>query len=294
MKQYVSKFSGKELDERLTRVDDIPTKTSELNNDSGFISKTEADNKYTDKNKTDVLEGDIKTLKDKVDSLENSSLGKEIFEIEVVDGTTSSLHLPKRNTVAYNLYEDTKEYFYINTPTVIEEESTDSNFYWKLTWDGEGYLKIEEKFQEVLLPDHFEIYQYVEDIDEILIPISIPRKKDFKTINGQHILGSGNIDVKVPTKVSQLENDKNYIDEETFTTTLENDYVIKDDVYAVADGLRDSNDIIFYLPTNAPEDTDRMLLTNSSLKTINGESILGEGNLVIEGGSGGFTWTDVQ
>jgi hypothetical protein len=68
MKQYVSKFSGKELDERLTRVDDIPTKTSELNNDSGFISEAEADNKYTDKNKTDVLERDIKDLKDRIDA----------------------------------------------------------------------------------------------------------------------------------------------------------------------------------------------------------------------------------
>lgn len=67
MKQYVSKFSGKELDERLTRVDNIPTKTSELNNDSGFISEADADNKYTDKNKTDVLERDIKDLKDRID-----------------------------------------------------------------------------------------------------------------------------------------------------------------------------------------------------------------------------------
>lgn len=67
MKQYVSRFSGKELDERLTKVDDIPTKTSELNNDSGFISEAEADNKYTDKNKTGVLEKDIKDLKDRID-----------------------------------------------------------------------------------------------------------------------------------------------------------------------------------------------------------------------------------
>jgi hypothetical protein len=83
----------------------------------------------------------------------------------------------------------------------------------------------------------------------------------------------------IPTKLSQLYNDKNYIDEETFTTTLENDYVIKDDVYAVADGLRDSDDTIFYLPTTAPKDTDRMLLTQGSLKTINGESIVGSGNM---------------
>lgn len=85
MKQYVSKFSGKELDERLTKVDDIPTKTSELNNDSGFISEAEADNKYTDKNKTDVLEGDIKELKEKVDDIENNST-----KIAIVDSLNSN------------------------------------------------------------------------------------------------------------------------------------------------------------------------------------------------------------
>lgn len=95
----------------------------------------------------------------------------------------------------------------------------------------------------------------------------------------------------IPTKLSQLDNDKNYIDEDTFTTTLENDYVLKDDVYAVADGLRDSEDLIFYLPTAAPDDTDRMLLTNGSLKTINGQSIVGSGDITIEGGGSNiYTW----
>lgn len=91
MKQYVSKFSGKELDERLTRVDDIPTKTSELNNDSGFISEAEADNKYTDKNKTDVLEGDIKTLKDKVTNIENNPVKIEIVDDLESDDSTKAL-----------------------------------------------------------------------------------------------------------------------------------------------------------------------------------------------------------
>lgn len=95
----------------------------------------------------------------------------------------------------------------------------------------------------------------------------------------------------IPTKLSQLDNDKNYIDEETFTTTLENDYVLKDDVYAVADGLRDSDDTIFYLPTTAPEDSDNMLLTKGSLKTINGESIVGSGDITIKGGGSNiYTW----
>lgn len=180
MKQYVSKFSGKELDERLTRVDNIPTKTSELNNDSGFISEADADNKYTDKNKTDVLEEGIKNIKNKIDDLENNLLKKETFEINVIDGYISRLHLPKKNTILHNLYENKKYNLYINIPFIRDDESIDGEFTWKITWDGEGNLEIKEIYQELLLPEHFEIYQHVENNE-------------------------------IPTKVSQLENDKNYI-----------------------------------------------------------------------------------
>lgn len=43
-----------------------------------FISEVETDNKYTDKNKIGVLEGDIKELKEKVDNIENYNY-REIF-----------------------------------------------------------------------------------------------------------------------------------------------------------------------------------------------------------------------
>lgn len=191
MKQYVSKFSGKELDERLTKVDNIPTKTSELNNDSGFISEAEADNKYTDKNKTDVLEGGIKNIKNKIDDLENNLLKKETFEINVIDGYISRLHLPKKNTILHNLYENIKYNLYINIPFIKDDESIDGEFTWKIIWDGEGNLEIQEVNKELLLPEHFEIYQYVENNE-------------------------------IPTKISQLENDKNYITDSEVQNKLNN------------------------------------------------------------------------
>lgn len=94
----------------------------------------------------------------------------------------------------------------------------------------------------------------------------------------------------IPTMTSQLINDNGLVDEQTLYTALE-DYTLKDDAYAVADGLRDSDDTIFYLPTTAPEDSDNMLLTKGSLKTINGESIVGSGDITIEGGGSNiYTW----
>jgi len=48
------------------------------------------------------------------------------------------------------------------------------------------------------------------------------------------------------------------------------------------------------IPTRTSElANDSGFVSSGELKTINGESILGEGDLVIEGGSGGFTWIDV-
>lgn len=87
----------------------------------------------------------------------------------------------------------------------------------------------------------------------------------------------------IPTTTSQLINDNGLVDEQTLNTALE-DYTLNDGGYAVADGLRDSDDTIFYLPTTAPEDSDNMLLTKGSLKTINGESIVGNGDITIKGG----------
>lgn len=39
MEEYKSKYTGAEVEERLDRVDDIPTKVSDLANDAGFLTK---------------------------------------------------------------------------------------------------------------------------------------------------------------------------------------------------------------------------------------------------------------
>lgn len=81
MKQYVSKFSGKELDERLTKVDDIPQKVSELDNDVGYLTGTMADKSYEEKGAAAVVAKDVEsltaqvnTLNDKIEELKNNKI----------------------------------------------------------------------------------------------------------------------------------------------------------------------------------------------------------------------------
>lgn len=77
---------------------------------------------------------------------------------------------------------------------------------------------------------------------------------------------------EIPTKVSQLENDSKYITSYTET----------DPIY-----LADKPNLA--LKTEIPDITGKQdtLVSGENIKTINGESILGSGNIVIEGGSGG-------
>lgn len=81
MKQYVSKFSGKELDERLDRIDDIPQKVSELDNDVGYLTGTMADKSYEEKGAAAVVAKDVEsltaqvnTINDKIEELKNNEI----------------------------------------------------------------------------------------------------------------------------------------------------------------------------------------------------------------------------
>lgn len=122
--------------------------------------------------------------------------------------------------------------------------------------------------------------------------------------------------VEVPTKVSQLENDskfatESYVKNEIANAQLNGDntdidlsgYATKDDLAQKVDkvagkSLVDDNEIARLKNVTNYDDTEikqdlgnkqDALVSGTNIKTINGKSILGEGNIVIEGGgsSGG-------
>lgn len=136
--------------------------------------------------------------------------------------------------------------------------------------------------------------------------------KSFKTINGLSVIGSGNIEINpgadvivdsdisdtstnpiqnkavanalnavssnIPTKVSQLSNDKGYLTEHQ---SLDN-YYTKQRVDSNIKSVRDS------IPTRTSqiENDSNFLTEHQKLKTINNESIVGEGNITIISSSG--------
>ena len=91
-------------------------------------------------------------------------------------------------------------------------------------------------------------------------------------VNGVNVTVGDKAYVIVPTKVSQLENDENYL-------TVETDPTVP--AYVKAITVADIN------TWNAKQN---LLVSGTNIKTLNGQSLLGSGNIVISGG----TATDVQ
>lgn len=89
--------------------------------------------------------------------------------------------------------------------------------------------------------------------------------------------------LEIPTKLSELTNDKGYI-----TSYTETDPTVPSHVKAITEtditnwnNKAETSDIP---DISTKQDT---LVSGSNIKTINGESILGSGDITIEGGSGG-------
>ena len=119
-------------------------------------------------------------------------------------------------------------------------------------------------YQEIYAEKNFQrgIYMYGEHIDNRYMPSS----QSFKTINGQEIKGDGDIVIVGGSGDIDMSNYPNRNNVE--------------DIYQAWDFR---NGILEYGEWIGA----RYMPQNQSFKTINGESILGDGNIEISGGSGG-------
>lgn len=102
---------------------------------------------------------------------------------------------------------------------------------------------------------------------------------NIKTINGNPIIGDGDITIEGgSTNIIELTQDEYDNLEEKDENTI---YVITD---APAIDIPDTSNFATKTDLNRKQNT---LVSGQNIKTINGESILGSGNITIEGGSGG-------
>lgn len=136
---------------------------------------------------------------------------------------------------------------------------------------------------------------------------------NIKTVNGQSILGSGDISITSETGVvSSIIINGNYV---VFTGGTVNlgDYITQDKEYVISSSLNDLNDRILALSASTTggggtvytagsgisisnnvisvTGKQETLVSGTNIKTINSQSILGSGNITIQGGGGGTEYS---
>lgn len=154
--------------------------------------------------------------------------------------------------------------------------------------------------------------QSVDNIVDTLNNLSIPDStsdllndsgfldsSDFKTINNQSIVGSGNISIQGGSGVSVSSiTQAEYDDLPSSAKTSDTIWIISDVTpsgggsYSAGTNIDITNNVISVTGITVPTDVsdlnnDSGYLTSSDLKTINYQSIVGSGNINIQGGGGG-------
>lgn len=113
-----------------------------------------------------------------------------------------------------------------------------------------------------------------------LNPVDRIEKEDYLLVDGEGYLESKKIELQ-------------HIDITNFNTgnfhkEIDENFVKKDGDKGLSSNDFTDND------KNKLDNSQERLISGSNIKTINGESILGEGNIEIEGGSGATSGTQVQ
>ena len=183
------------------------------------------------------------------------------------------------------------------------------------------------------IAEHFYVYfAEVKQLDDIYIPETIARTSELKTINGESIVGSGDLTIEGGAKIytwsptiTSIEDEGTQISgtftEEEYYNILNADvlYINVDgeSIFCIARGVNSENgegiritvsqittyadfaidiflikeDGVFTgtmsepIPSKTSQlENDSNFITSDGLKTINGESIVGSGNIEISGG----------
>ncbi|MDA6072834.1 hypothetical protein NJT12_24760, partial [Flavobacterium sp. AC] len=189
--------------------------------------------------------------------------------------------------------------------TIANISETDPYVYGALKWNNNNSKSIS------ILPN----VNYTNDTN-LYLPFTDGTDKtlattdDFKTINGQSIIGVGNIPIPVPTLNDIVDNGGRALTGGRYiTSTWENFF---SSFYAGQFEVKDGNNVSLFKPTriewynptsrfttsfsgfnggganfnlpNKGSGSQQTLTTEDSFKTINGESIIGSGDITIGGG----------
>ena len=245
-------YTKQEVDEKLSTLQSqIPTSLSQLSNlETGFITAS-VDNLVNYYTKSETYTRD--EISDLISDLATTSF--QVVQSLPSTGITNIIYLlPKEDSSVQDGYD---EYIWVNNGWE-KIGSTDIEL--------SGYVTTEyltEQLQEYVLRDEFEdlesqVAGLDSEVDDLTSRIT-------------------QVEENIPTKVSQLTNDVGYT---TITEVqgLLNNFVTENEL---------ETELSSYATLEQLSSKQDTLVSGTNIKTINGQSILGEGNIEIQGGSGG-------
>ena len=293
------------------KIGDIPTKTSDLTNDSGFITDAALSGYATEQYVDNSVSGKV----------DNSALTQYYTSAQTdtaIQNATNGLaseewvnnqgFLKEHQDISGKLDTSVFTAYTANTQTEIDnkQDASAMTAYATTAFTESTYLK-----------EHQSLSAYT--------PTS-----GFSTINGSAITEGGNIVVEetpysggtniditdhiisvtgitVPTKLSELTNDSGYINSGQAQTQIDNAVSGKVDTdiftaYTANTKTEIDNAVSGKVDSSRVDEIEEVtasalvelhntkqdiLVSGTNIKTINNESILGSGNIVIQGGGGG-------
>ena len=258
----------------------IPTKTSDLTNDSGFITNSDLPTNYVTTNTQQNITGEKtftgeKKIKFKQGKA-NDKCGFTIYdnsneEIGYLEGAGSHTSPSMRLGV----------YDYEASSPILGFEGL-----WRAHADNEEWSRL-----WLYVPPKFA------DSNGIIDKASNTRYLPLDFTNGTNhvqtdISGTVNVSSLLPTKTSDLTNDSGFITNAAIPAIVDNlntNDATKTLSAKQGKRLKDSVELL----TNSINGMQETLVSGTNIKTINNESILGSGNITIEGG-GSSTIQDIS
>lgn len=152
----------------------------------------------------------------------------------------------------------------------------------KITYDGTNYIY--EQLTAFGVVNELKFYRvFVQPLQDWFIPDTIVRKNDIKTINGESIVGSGDIVIEGET-LTESDITAMGFTKNTGTYSKPSGGIPKTDLASDIQTSLGKADTALqsHQDISGKQDT---LISGMNIKTVNGESILGSGDITISGGS---------
>lgn len=248
-------------------------------------TKAQSDARYAKKSDLTAIEGEIDDINSKIEDITPTGNVYTIPQMKFNDPYTSWRSIHNDNKLGYSYQRKSFSQAGVDFTfdqlkigdTIIDEDGnkviligySDSSDELFTTRSFNGYLYQTESMPKIVMIMQVGLPNFVIECRSTLLTEKLTQDKDFsyKTINGESILGSGNIEIEG----GEVDLTDYYTKEET-----SNLLSVKADNSTV--------NILQAQVSTLNQNKQDELVSGTNIKTINGNSILGPGDITISGG----------